>query len=151
MIIIGNISEIEPEVEIFDGTLVKLDEIYGIVRNTKNKTWLKNIPDLSPSNELYNYYLKEKKNFTWTLDKFKNIYLPWYMKDILNTKITFDKNKNIFLGCFCQNETLCHRSILGVYLELLGYSVVSTSNDMKRFLEYKELVKKFLEQEKAAS
>lgn len=73
------------------------------------------------------------------------------MKDILNTKITFDKNKNIFLGCFCQNETLCHRSILGVYLELLGYSVVSTSNDMKRFLEYKELVKKFLEQEKAAS
>lgn len=140
MIIIGNIGEIDTKISLYNEEIIKVDEVYGIVRNVKNKTWLKNIPDLSPSNELYNYYLKEKNAFRWTSDKFKSVYIPWYMKDIKDTPISFDKNKNIFLGCFCQNEFLCHRSVLGVYLELLGYKVVSTSNDMEKYKEYKEIL-----------
>ena len=145
MIIIGNISKIDAKVELFNGKIVKIDEAYSIVRNTKNKSWLKNILDLSPSNELYSYYLTEKKNFRWTTEKFKNIFLPQYLNEIKNIPITFPKDKNIFLGCFCENENMCHRLILGLYLKLLGYEVYSTSQDLDKYTNYTEIIKQYLQ------
>lgn len=147
MIVIGNISEINPKIELFDEKIVKIDEAYGIVRNPKNKTWLKNIPDLAPSSNLYNFYLSEKKNFTWTQEKFKTIFLPRYINEIKNIQITFPKDKNIFLGCFCENEKSCHRLLLGLYLKLLGYDVKSTSLNLENYKEYLDEIEKILKGE----
>lgn len=145
MIIIGNLNQMDTQITTYDGEKISIDSFFAIVRNNK-KQWICNLDALSPSSKLYNYYLKEKKAFRWTAKNFEENFVPQYINEIKNNPQAMEiiskliaADKNIFLGCFCENECLCHRSILGGILLGLGCEVKSVDNDCKKFLKYYDM------------
>lgn len=119
MIVIGNIKKLNT----YD--LDSIDEIWYIVRsidrlpNCTGKIVL-HVPELSPSSNLFYKYLNLKKNFDWNGCTFKDIYVPQFIEEMkLDTAKTYlnklfrrAQTSNILLLCFCDDETLCHRSII---------------------------------------
>lgn len=107
------------------------DQIWGVVRSPKNLSSLQkftknprfeHVPELSPSWDLFKKYLQLKRNGDWNQEAFFNIYLPLFLNEMRNPTakrklaelIKLDKEGyNICLFCFCQDEKMCHRSILG--------------------------------------
>ena len=133
------------------GGVDKYDEVWVIVRSLKTPiAGAKQVEDLAPSRDLFLKYLELKKNNKWNADAFKNIYLPQFLYEIkANSKVTSpllnelwrkDKEgKNIALLCFCDDEELCHRSIVAGLLQGVGCTV-SAKADYSRYYEaYKEL------------
>lgn len=143
MIIIGNLNEIDVNVETYDGKEIKIDKAYSIVRSNK-KTRCENIIELAPDENLYSFFLNEKKNMKWTKDRFDEEFVERYFKGINNPygaaavkRILLEsKDENIFIGCFCANENMCHRLLLGAILKYYGGDVVSTTIDDKIYDYY---------------
>ena len=118
------------------------DKIFLIIRSTasleRKKSKLLDIadhmPDLSPSKDLFYKYLNHEKNGTWNKEVFENEYKPVFLKelahnfdamDCLRILKQFDKEgKKIALLCFCQDENLCHRKIVGEILRENGCNVI---------------------------
>ena len=125
----------------FDECNVKdYDEAWAIVRSAKKVPGsYKVVPELSPSEELYKWYLEKKKTLKWCKTLFDGQYVPRFIaefgregKDKLNELYRLEKKKkNIALVCFCPFETMCHRSIIAGFLQGSGkYNVVTdTGND----------------------
>lgn len=129
MIFIGRINEVKPN---------EYDETYAIVRSMKNPSpWIKQLPVLSPSKDLFVKYLTLKKTGRWNAETFKTIYLPQFL-DEMRTEAALDAlnklcrnsqaGKRIALVCFCTDETLCHRSIVAGILQGAGADVKLTSD-----------------------
>lgn len=118
------------------------NEIYLIVRSIasleKSKSSIlkhaSHAPELSPSSRLFYDYLNWNKANEWNQDKFDNCYKPIFLKELehnpeadtlINHLVEKDhEGKNIALLCFCQDENLCHRSIIGNILEQKGCNVI---------------------------
>lgn len=130
----------------------KYDEIWLIVRSLKNKSIIKDhknvfwVPELSPTPELFNWYLNQRKK-SWSIVEFEDTYVPWFLKDIsqnvsaahkLNELYYKSKTKNILIVCFCQNVQLCHRKIISnLIAQAGGNSMLTVGN------EYYNMYKKF--------
>lgn len=92
------------------------------------------VPDLSPSRNLFWSYLGWKKQDCWNQETFDNVYKPVFLDEIKNNPAAgewldkieqLDKaGKNIALLCFCADENLCHRVIIGEILQQRGCNVV---------------------------
>lgn len=101
----------------------KYDEVWVCVRslgNVKTGGNIYHVPQLSPSADLFHAYLSWKKQGIWSKDQFDNVYTPRFLKemeskearsylDLLRDKT---KTKNIYVCCFCDDESLCHRSLI---------------------------------------
>lgn len=109
---------------------VKFDEIWLVVRSVGKAESLtrysnvKHVPELSPSTNLFFQYRKWAKNGKWTRTTFRNRYVPQFLRDAdpeYNTDFhkamlelaEKSETKDIALACFCKDEAMCHRSILG--------------------------------------
>jgi uncharacterized protein YeaO (DUF488 family) len=101
----------------------KYDEVWVCVRslgNVKTGGNVYHVPQLSPSADLFHAYLSWKKQGIWSKDQFDKVYTPRFLKemeskearsylDLLRDKT---KTKNIYVCCFCDDESLCHRSLI---------------------------------------
>lgn len=135
MIRITNIKNLRQD----DGT-----ESWAIVRSMKNPSaWIKQVPELSPSKELFFKYLDLKKKGQWGQDAFDNIYVPQFLHemrtqsyDMLNKVYMLDKNgADISMACFCTSE-LCHRYVVAGLLQGAGCNVVTdTGRDYSKYFE----------------
>lgn len=107
----------------------------SVLQNTEH------VPELSPSRELFWQQLDWQKTGNWNQETFDNTYRPAFINEIENNptaaewldKITeLDKNNaKIALLCFCPDENLCHRSIIGEMLRQRGCNVI-LDRDTKR-------------------
>ena len=140
MIEIKNIREVKST----DG----YDEVWAIVRSMKSQTsWIKQVPELSPSEDLFFKYLSLKRRGEWGEDAFANIYLPQFLKEMQDNEAKkklaylFDADKTgkrIALLCFCPEEKLCHRSIIAGLLQGAGAEVKAQANYGRYFSLWKE-------------
>lgn len=107
------------------------DEIWVIVRYLKHP--IRNtvhVPELAPSNKLVGQYLNWRRQGKWGHDTFQNLYVPLFLKEIHDSPEAIQKldeawiksknGKTIGLACYCDNEALCHRSIVGGLLAGTG-------------------------------
>lgn len=124
-------------------------ESWAIVRSFKNQSsWIKHVPELSPSRDLFCKYLDMKNKGQWNQNAFDNIYVPQFLHemrtisyDMLNKVYIMDKNgADISMACFCPGE-LCHRYIVAGLLQGAGCNVVTdTGKDYSKYFEmYKKL------------
>lgn len=118
------------------------DKIYLIVRSIasleKNKSSIlqhaEQVADLSPSKNLFYQYLNWQKSGCWNQRTFDDIYKPTFLNEIENNPAAQSwldricaenaENKNIALLCFCPDENLCHRKIVGNILRSKGCNVI---------------------------
>lgn len=107
---------------------------WAIVRSYKNPLrGITQMVDLSPTKELFGKYLQWKSQGVWNHDTFRNLYVPEFMETTIATEAamkalklirTMDTNgTGIAIGCFCENENMCHRAVVGGILEGLGCDV----------------------------
>ena len=126
------------------------DEVYAIVRYYKGHSeWIKHMPDLSPSQPLWTRFHQLRLSKQWNADTFRNIYLPRFLSEMhgkaarekLNELVKLDREgKSVALVCFCQDEALCHRSIVAGLLKGVGCNVVAPSG-----ADYTEYYKLYIE------
>lgn len=118
------------------------DNIYLIVRSIESLKRSQNsilnsaiqVSDLAPSKSLFYRYLDWSKAGVWDKNKFETEYKPTFLNELnsnQNAKFWLDKiaaddkaRKKIALLCFCQDEDLCHRTIVGEILKQKGCNVV---------------------------
>lgn len=91
------------------------------------------LADLSPSRELFYRYLDLKKAGSWNRETFETVYRPRFLRDLaenpnvpalLNRLWQIDRQgKTAAIACFCADESLCHRSLLGGILAGAGCGV----------------------------
>ncbi len=121
------------------------DEVWAIVINLKNNYGrYKQVSELAPTQGLYSWYWNEKQHLRWGKEEFDNDYLPRFIKELSKEgemrlkelKSLDEEGKNIALLCFCENEALCHRSIIAGILQGMGVNVrTQTGNDYSRYYE----------------
>lgn len=132
MLAIGNIRDN------FNG----FDEVYYIVRSFKGKTddthkW---VPTLSPSWDLFKYYLDLKNQNKFDYNTFLSGYVPRFLQEMqspeaqkwLNYLVQVSRTKNIALTCFCTDEKMCHRSIIHALLDNMGADIRPAKIDYKK-------------------
>lgn len=118
------------------------DDVYLIVRSIasleRSKSGLlkksTHVPDLSPSKSLFFKYLDWKRTGEWSLEKFNSEYRPIFTDEIINNTVAqawLDKieieskaGRKIALLCFCDDESTCHRLIIGEMLKNRNCDVV---------------------------
>ena len=116
---------------------IQFDEIWAIVRSLKNPIeGVRQVDILAPSKKLFFEYRRLVNEGRWDRKAFEEMYVPqflWELKsngkngvwDALNYLYKADKDgKNVALVCFCTDETLCHRSVVGGLLQAVGCNVV---------------------------
>ena len=120
------------------------DHAYAICRSVSKGmlqnpmfSWIgndRNISALSPSWDLMKWYRNEVDNKTWSDDKFQSEYLPRFVREMaysMQAENAFAeiydrtqfKGEDIILGCFCEQESMCHRSIVAGILQGVGIEV----------------------------
>lgn len=128
----------------------KYDEVWVCVRslgNIKTGGNIYHVPQLSPSADLFHAYLSWKKQGIWSKEQFDNVYTPRFLKemessearsylDLLREKT---KTKNIYVCCFCDDESLCHRSLIRrLLMDNTFYLLVAGSRGFNNYPMLKE-------------
>lgn len=128
----------------------------AIVRSISQKAPLregeKQLAVLSPSPELFRWYLDLKQKGLWNATLFQTEYTSYFLQELqspnakkaLNQLFQLDRaGKKIALTCFCPNEECCHRSIIGGLLQGVGCNVVMQSGkDYSNYFQmYKQIGK----------
>lgn len=106
------------------------DEVWAIVRSISKAPSNKGIevkwqPVLSPSKQLFYWYLNQKNKGLWNKEMFKQGYVSTFLKEMkgaeqrnmLNYLYKVSNKKSILLICFCNDEFTCHRSIVAGLLQ----------------------------------
>ena len=108
------------------------------------------IDELSPSKDLFTWFMVTKNNGKWNETAFHDVYVPRFLremssqqdsKDRLNELWSLDKQgKTILLVCSCQEESMCHRSIIAGLLHGVGSNVTSAfGTDISRYDIYRKM------------
>ena len=91
------------------------------------------LPELAPSAELVSWALSEP----WTPARwrvFRRRYLSEMSKpparNILASLAALSRQTDFSVGCYCQDPTLCHRSLLGELLSEAGGAVIGDNGDL---------------------
>lgn len=119
------------------------DEIWAIVRSLKyDNPNIRQVPELSPAWGLFNQHLRMKEDGIWNKDTFESIYVPQFLKYMRGREQQalmnelFNTKKHICLVCFCPEEELCHRSIVGGMLQGAGLEVGGLSRDYSHYFSW---------------
>ena len=114
------------------------DEVWAIVRSLKTKPYgVKQVPELSPSWNLFKKYLSLRDSGNWNNESFMEIYVPQFLHEMKDPAaqakiaelIEKGKNGKIAILCFCDNETMCHRSIIAGILQKEGIRVFTQRSE----------------------
>lgn len=108
--------------------------VWAIIRSNKNiPCGIQWIPDLAPSWDLFNRYIAWRSKKQWNTKCFIEEYVPQYLKElkysdkaiqaIERLKMLTSMGRSVALVCFCQDQNLCHRSILAGVLQGMGFAV----------------------------
>ena len=140
MITIARIGQIDPS---------DYDKAYAIVRSLKSPIRdVEQLPELSPSQDLFYKYLDVKKQGLWGAETFDRIYLPQFLREMcarpacdrLNELWRADKaGQDIALLCFCTEEELCHRSIVAGLLYGVGCQVRTLNGNGSEYARYYDM------------
>lgn len=138
MLTVANLRDINPED--YDEVWIIMRHLKSVPEIIKHKPNVKHVPELSPSEELFSWYRKIKKEGRWIKPVFDNQYVPKFLLEMknkesmnaLNTLYKKSKSLNICIGCTCTIEYMCHRSIIA---GLLCGTNVTVQDDLKRPLE----------------
>lgn len=104
--------------------------------------YAKHVPELSPSPALFEEYRKVYLAGTFGEDFFDHVYVPRFLKDLstsdkalalLNELTKNSPDKNYYLGCYCENERLCHRSIIAGILKGMGATIDTKDEYLKYY------------------
>jgi len=107
------------------------DEKWLITRGGEGLPGYKRVPELAPSEELFNKYIdywKDKPASIWW-EKYKSEFMQQFknpqfiMKLALLYEKVYNQNQNILLVCFCQKVKYCHRKIVASFLAEKGLKV----------------------------
>lgn len=110
----------------------KYDEIWVIVRSLGNVPTGDNVyhvPQLSPSYDLFYDYRNWVKQGVWCKKQFDEVYKPRFLEEMksdtaqqyLNLLRESCKTKDILICCFCNDESMCHRSIVKELVEGMNF------------------------------
>lgn len=135
MIKLGTVSELNE---------YQYDENWLIVRQPDEiPSFTRHEPMLSPSLELFRKYRDAYHAGEFNQEYFDLVYVPQFLKDLAENEQAIDildelvcksYEKDIFLACYCENELMCHRSIIaGV---LLGMDAEIETNYLYRTYFY---------------
>lgn len=142
MIKVGKVSELNES---------QYDENWLIVRQPDEfPPFVKHEPMLSPSPELFRKYRDAFHAGEFNQEYFDLVYVPQFLEElagneqaieILDELVYKSFEKNIFLACYCENESMCHRSIIAGVLLGMG-AEIETNYEYRtyfyRFQIYKE-------------
>ena len=79
------------------------------------------VSELAPSPELFRDYRQAFHAGRFGTEYFQNVYVPWFLKDLeknleaqerLEHLCKESRTKRIALCCYCEDESLCRRSII---------------------------------------
>lgn len=101
----------------------EFDEVWIICRKVKYLyKGERLVSELSPSEKLLNDYLNCKYHGMWNKEAFEGWYSKKFRKEMENQEskkflnllfyLVYRMNKNICICCFCNDESMCHRSII---------------------------------------
>ena len=122
--------------------IVDIKYKFFIVRSCKNQLYYKNkgwyvTPTLSPSPQLFKKYLDLRAIGNWNINSYNNIYVPEFKKQMkldipmrndLNAVLALLKaGHDVAFMCYCQEDIMCHRYILGDAYEIRGIEVIKIS------------------------
>ena len=108
-----------------DNTSTAYDANFAIVRSLRrNDPKLIQVKDLSPSEDLFAYYIRLKHTHNWNIEKFKETFVPRYLSEIKNNpeaikliknlKTLDSMNKQICVACYCKKV---RSYVIGLYLQ----------------------------------
>lgn len=119
------------------------DEVWAIVRSLKyTNPHIRHVPELSPSWSLFKQYMNFRNKGNWNEETFRKVYVPQFLKEMRGEEqqkllnYLFSTNKHICLVCFCQDESLCHRSIIGGMLQGAGATVNGLTQDYSCYFNW---------------
>lgn len=124
------------------------DEIWWIVRSPdclpkKEKL----VQSLAPSKELFQRYRNAFHAGQFDTIFFQNEYVPQFISELLKSEKAKDdlnylcqegSRINIVLGCYCENEKLCHRSIVAGILLGMGAEIKADPEYRKYYELFQE-------------
>ena len=124
MIKVGNVSELNEYL---------YDENWLIVRKPdENPAFVKHEPLLSPSPALFRKYREAYHAGLFNQEFFDQVYVPQFLKELaenaeamtlLKSLVKESTSKDILLACYCENESMCHRSIIAGVLLGMGAKI----------------------------
>ena len=138
MITTGNVFHTDPED--FDEVWVicyAVDELKEMFTAYKN---VLHVPELAPQSGLFHAYRELVNRGQWDQRAFDEEYVPWFLEDIrqnepalklLKELADTSNEKKIQLVCFCDNENMCHRSIVAGILQNMGADIECSSTYSK--------------------
>ena len=90
-------------------------------------------PSLAPTSEIFQEYRRLVNKNQWGLYMFNNWYTPAFINHILNNKASTDMlnyiysllkaDHDVVIACYCGNVNLCHRSLVALQFQNLGFDV----------------------------
>ncbi len=153
-VIITNLRGLDKRLAAKAPGLERCDEALAIVRSYKTPVpGVGHEPLLSPEFALFRTYLGLRDEGRWGTETFRDIYVPQFLADLARNKraqarlnaIFRDSRdgKTIVLACFCNDEALCHRSIVAGLLQGAGADVrTETGTDYGAyFAQYKDVTR----------
>ena len=140
MIYIGNVTELDQN---------RYDENWLIVRKPDEiPDFVKHEPLLSPSPELFRKYRDAYYAGEFNQEYFDKVYVPQFIRELANNKaeiellhamVSLGEGEDIFLACYCEKESMCHRSIIAGILFGMGAEIVTSSEYRKYYEMYQKL------------
>lgn len=128
-----------PNIRIYD-----YDEVWWIVRSPDSLPQEeKLVQSLAPSRELFLKYREAFHAGQFGPEFFQNVYVPQFIAELSkneDAKENLDylrrkgSRREIVLGCYCEEEALCHRSIIAGILLRMG-AEIDTSTEYKKYYE----------------
>lgn len=143
MIRVGNYLELNPD---------KYEENWLIVRKPNTiPFYVKHEPLLSPSPELFHKYREAFHAGEFNQEFFDQVYVPQFLQElaeneaaltVLRELVRESREKDFFLACYCQNESICHRSIIAGILLGMG-AEIETIPEYRKYYEMFQSCKNF--------
>lgn len=112
----------------------------------KNDTF-RHVPEISPSQSLFMKYRELAHSHRWNKQTFTSIYLPCFLTEmkqatslsILQELVDRSHLDNIALCCYCDDESICHRSIVGGILKGMGADIEYPQEYLRYYEMFHEL------------
>lgn len=120
-------------------TLNRYDQVWFIMRDASEEQYfivthsqIVVHAELSPKLELFRLYRDRTKSSYWDKFAFNNFYVPHFLKGLSENQAgllllqelkTQSAEHEIALACFCEDESMCHRSIIGGILLNMGATI----------------------------
>ena len=139
MIYIGNVTELDQN---------RYDENWLIVRKPDEiPDFVKHEPLLSPSPELFRKYRDTYYAGKFNQEYFDKVYVPQFIRELANNKaetellhamVSLSEEEDVLLACYCEKESMCHRSIIAGILLGMGAEIVTSSEYRKYYEMYRQ-------------